>query len=91
MQHRCEVCESFRPGATFGDRYRVVKVQLDVRAVHLCTAHARIAESSGVKSFEELREIYGEEGRRSYVPRRGPSTSPAHGKRTSAGRRASDA
>jgi hypothetical protein len=69
----------------------VVEVQLDVRAVHLCTAHARIAESSGVKSFEDLRELYGEEGRRSYVPRRGPSTPSADDKRTSAGRRASDA
>src|SRR5260221_8884025 len=89
MQH-CEVCESFRPGAAHGDRYRVVEVQLDVRVVHLCTAHARIAKSSGVKSFEDLREIYGEEGRRSYVPRRGPSTPPANDTRTSAGRRTSD-
>jgi hypothetical protein len=72
MNHVCEVCASFRPGAEFGPSYRVVMVQFDVRPVHLCVAHARIAESSGVKSFEALRELYGEdgEGRRSFVPRR---------------------
>lgn len=72
MSHPCEVCASFRPGAEFGDDYRVIEVQFDVRSVHLCVAHARIAENSGVKSFEELRELYGEERRRSFVPRRRP-------------------
>ncbi len=86
MQHRCEVCESFQPNAEFGDNYRVVTVPFDVRAIHLCVAHARIAENSGVSSFEELRELYGEEGRRSFVPRRDPSV-----KRPSTGRRATDA
>ena len=82
MKHRCEVCASFRPDADFGATYRVIEVSFAERAVHLCVAHARIAENTGVTSFEGLREIYGE-GRRSFVPRRGPS-------RTS-GRRATDA
>jgi hypothetical protein len=82
MQHRCEVCTCFRPNAEFGDNYRVVEVAFDARPVHLCVAHARIAQNSGVKSFEELRELYGE-GRRSFVPRRGPG-------RAATGRRASD-
>lgn len=78
MKHGCEVCDGFRPGAEFGESYRVVEVRFDVRSVHLCVAHARIAENSGVKSFEELREIYGE-GRRSFIPRRGASTTPYEG------------
>ena len=85
MQHRCEVCESFQPNAEFGDNYRVVEVRFDVRTVRLCVAHARIAESSGASSFEQLREIFGEERRRSFVPRRDPSV-----KRPSPGRRATD-
>jgi hypothetical protein len=90
MQHRCEVCASFRPNAEFDERYRVVPVAFAERTVHLCVAHARIAENSGVTSFEGLREIYGE-GRRSFVPRRGPSTTPTNDRRRTAGRRASDA
>jgi hypothetical protein len=86
MQHRCEVCASFHPNAEFGDNYRVVEVPFDVRPVHLCVAHARIAQSSGVTSFEELRELYGE-GRRSFVPRRGPDHAPTNDRRSSADRR----
>jgi hypothetical protein len=71
MKEECEVCASFRPGAEFGEGYRVVKVQFDVRAVHLCVAHARIAESSGATTFDALRDLFGE-GRRSFVPRRSP-------------------
>jgi len=89
MQHRCEVCTCFRPNAEFGDNYRVVEVAFDARPVHLCVAHARIAQNSGVKSFEELRELYGE-GRRSFVPRRGPGHAKANDRRASSGRRASD-
>jgi hypothetical protein len=92
MRPRCEVCESFHPNAEFGDGYRVVEVQFDVRVVHLCVAHARIAKNSGVDSFEGLRQIYGEsEGRRSFVPRRGASAPRANDERRSPGRRASDA
>jgi hypothetical protein len=69
MKHVCEVCQGFRPGAEYGETYQVTLVQFDVRAVHLCVAHARIAKNSDVKSFEELRDLYGD-GRRSFVPRR---------------------
>ncbi|HEY1960147.1 MAG TPA: hypothetical protein VGH28_31275 [Polyangiaceae bacterium] len=71
MRARCEVCEGFRPGAEHGASYRVIEVPLDVRVVRLCVAHARIAERSGAKTFEDLRELYGE-GRRSFVQRRTP-------------------
>ena len=80
MSHVCEVCQGFRPNAEYGERYRVIEVELDVRRVHLCVAHARIAESSGVRSFDDLRELYGE-GRRSFVPRRG-SERPMGGRRS---------
>jgi hypothetical protein len=77
------VCATFRPNAEFGESYRVVEVAFDARTVHLCTAHARIAQSSGATSFEALRELYGEDGHRSFVPRRGPARS--------SGRRSTDA
>ncbi len=91
MRQRCEVCENFRPDVEYeGDR-RTVTVPLDVRAVRLCIGHARIAQNSGVTSFEALRELYGE-GRRSFVPRRSPSAIPAaDDRRQSIGRRARDA
>jgi len=89
MQNRCEVCENFRPGAEFGDRYRVVAVKFDVRHVHLCVGHKKIAENSGVKSFEELRSLYGS-GQRSFVPRRGSSSAIASEHRKGRGRRATD-
>ena len=89
MQHHCEVCASFNPGAEFGEGYRVIAVSFAERTVHLCVGHARIAENNGVTSFDELRDIYGS-GRRSYVPRRGPSTATPSERRESAGRRASD-
>jgi hypothetical protein len=91
MQPRCEVCENFRPGAEIDPTVRMVEVPFDVRTVVLCAGHARIAERSGVKSFEELREIYGK-GRRSFVPRRSPDARESAGeRRLSAGRRATDA
>jgi hypothetical protein len=89
MQDRCEVCENFRPRAEFGAGYRVVKMPFDVRPVHLCVGHARIAQNSGATTFEGLRELYGS-GRRSFVPRRGRNTTGRHDKPRSAGRRASD-
>lgn len=89
MENRCEVCEGFRPGAEFGDRYRVVEVQFDVRRVHLCVGHKKIAENSGVTSFEELRALYGT-GRRSFVPRRGVGPVVAGDARQGRGRRATD-
>ena len=89
MQARCEVCENFRPDAEFGDAYRVVEVQFDVRPVHLCVAHAKIAQSSDVTTFEGLRDLYGE-GRRSFVPRRGRNATQANDQRSCSGRRATD-
>jgi hypothetical protein len=90
MEKCCEVCENFRPGAKFGSNYRVLELEFDVRPVRLCVGHARIAQNSGVRSFEELRELYGA-GRRSFVPRRGSSATHAGYEPRSAGRRASDA
>lgn len=89
MEHSCEVCDNFRPRSEFGSCYRVVEVAFDVRPVHLCVGHARIAENSGVSSFEQLRELYGS-GRRSYVPRRKPGSLVGNGKARSQGRRATD-
>jgi len=89
MEHSCEVCDNFRPRAEFGSRYRVVQVAFDVRAVHLCVGHARIAENSGVVSFEDLRQLYGS-GRRSYVPRRQPGSLVGNGRTRNPGRRATD-
>ena len=90
MRQRCEVCENFRPDVEFeGDR-NTVTVTLDARRVVLCVGHARIAENSGVTSFEELRALYGS-GRRSFVPRREPrATTIGDYERQSRGRRATD-
>lgn len=90
MRERCEVCESFRPEGGIVPGQKIVEVPFDARRVLLCTGHARIAENSGVTSFEALRELYGS-GRRSFVPRRAARSS-AEGaeKREGAGRRASD-
>ncbi len=90
MQDRCEVCETFRPGAEFGVRYRVVEVLYDARPVHLCVGHHKIAQNSGVTTFEELRELFGS-GRRSFVPRRGRNLQVFDDQRLDRGRRASDA
>lgn len=70
---------------------KLVSLVLGARTVVLCVAHARIAESSGVRTLDDLRELYGEaDGERSYVPRRARQTQPSpHGERH-AGRRASD-
>jgi len=99
MQQRCEVCENFRPEGDLKTGRTLEAVKYGPRLVLLCRAHAGIAESSGVTSFEELRELYTESnGLRSYVPRRAriaPADLTAKGKRQSkprsAGRRASDA
>jgi hypothetical protein len=87
---RCEVCENLRPDADPDPAIKLVEVPFDARSVLLCTAHARIAERSGVASFEQLREFYGK-GRRSFVPRRSPAPSPGGAeRRRGAGRRAGD-
>jgi hypothetical protein len=90
MRQRCEVCENFRPEAETDARAELVEVAFDVRPVVLCKGHARIAKNSGVTSFDELRDLYGS-GRRSFVPRRGRSSTPrADEQRRLAGRRATD-
>jgi hypothetical protein len=89
MEHSCEVCDNFKPRSEFGAQYRVVEVAFDVRPVHLCIGHARIAENSGARSFDELRDLYGS-GRRSFVPRRTPGSVVGNGKMRNAGRRVTD-
>ena len=90
MQPECEVCMSFRPEAERDPARQFVEVVFDTRAVLLCRGHARIAERSGVTSFEQLREYYGS-GRRSFVPRRGrDGTQGPDERRTTPGRRATD-
>jgi hypothetical protein len=95
MQQRCEVCENFRPEGDLKPGRVLEAVAYGERTVLLCRAHAGIAASSGVTTFEELRELYTESsGLRSYVPRRArlaPAKSRAKkGKTRSLGRRASD-
>jgi hypothetical protein len=92
MQQRCEVCENFRPEGDLKPGRVLEAVKFGERIVLLCRAHAGIAQTSDVTSFEQLRELYTEQhGSRSYVPRRAriapPSTkiSPR-----SAGRRIGD-
>jgi len=99
MQQRCEVCENFRPEGDLKPGRTLEAVKFGPRLVLLCRAHAGIAQSSGVTSFEELRELYTESnGNRSYVPRRARITAvPLPGKSKSrqaprsAGLRATDA
>jgi hypothetical protein len=69
---------------------KLVDMKLGVRTVTLCRGHALIAENSGVRTFEGLRELYGS-GRRSYVPRRRSLEGLAESEhRLGRGRRASD-
>lgn len=91
MGTRCEVCESLRPAGDLVPNRKLVNVRFGARDVALCVAHARIAESSDVRTLDDLRELYGEaDGQRSYVPRRARQTQPSpHGERH-AGRRATD-
>lgn len=88
MAKTCEVCENFRNKSDLS-ALKIVEVPFDQRSVLLCTGHAKIAENSGVTSFEELRELYGS-GRRSYVPRRKPATMQPNGEARKSGRRATD-
>lgn len=91
MQPRCEVCQNFRPDGDLKPGRQLEEVSFGSRQVLLCRAHAGIAQSSGVKTFEELRELYTESsGQRSYVPRRARVGAPQRGKLRSPGRRVSD-
>ena len=90
MEHRCEVCESFRPRGDLRPARTLQEVCFGERQVLLCRGHAGIARNSQVSSFDELRALYAEsEGKRSYISRRA-QTGTSDGKPRSAGRRASD-
>jgi hypothetical protein len=89
MRQCCEVCENFMPEVARTSQ-TLVEVPLDTRTVTLCRGHALIAQNSGVKSFEGLRELYGA-GRRSYVPRRSAMAERSGEQRLGRGRRAADA
>ena len=91
MEHRCEVCRSFRAEGTLGPARELVEVSFGERRVLLCRGHAGIARNSQVSSFEELRALYAEsEGKRSYVSRRGRTGALGDDAKRSPGRRASD-
>lgn len=91
---RCEVCENFRPGGDLEPDRKLVEVAFERRAVLLCLAHAKIAERSGVTTFEALADFYRESdsrGARSFVPRRARSAVSARpNERRGSGRRATD-
>jgi hypothetical protein len=92
MQQRCEVCENFRPEGDLKPGRVLEAIKYGERIVLLCRAHAGIAQSSGITSFEQLRELYTEQhGSRSYVPRRARIPAPsAPSTPRSAGRRIRD-
>ena len=91
MEHRCEVCESFRPGGALDPARELLEVSFGERRVLLCRGHAGIARNSQVASFDELRALYAEsEGQRSYVSRRTRDARSGDGATRNAGRRASD-
>ena len=91
MRKHCEICEAFRPEAGALPEEKLVYMEFSTRTVQICVGHARIAENSGVQSFEELRELFGS-GRRSHVARRGQEMfESSDEKRRARGRRASDA
>ncbi|HKO49470.1 MAG TPA: hypothetical protein VJV79_17195 [Polyangiaceae bacterium] len=91
MEHRCEVCESFRPRGALGAARELLEVIFGERRVLLCRGHAGIARNSEVQSFDELRALYAEsEGQRSYIARRAQRSLPSDGTPRNAGRRAGD-
>jgi len=91
MHEGCDVCENFRPEANLRQR-TLTRVPFGDDTVVLCEMHRRIAQRSGVTTFEELRDFYGEsEGRRSYVPRRtSVPVAPPDEDRRQSGRRVTD-
>ena len=68
MHQDCVVCQHLHPQANLRDR-PLHQLSFGGHTVTLCEGHRRIAHRSGVTTFEQLRELYGEsEGRRSFVP-----------------------
>ena len=91
MEHRCEVCESFRPQGALNAAQVLLEVRFGERSVLLCRGHAGIAKNSGVSSLEELRALYAEsEGQRSYIARRARIAQSNAGRVRSVGRRVTD-
>src|SRR4051812_41224583 len=91
MEHRCEVCESFRLEGDPGAARELLEVPFGERRVLLCRGHAAIAKNSGVSTLEELRALYAEShGQRSYVARRARIAQSKAGQARSVGRRSSD-
>lgn len=90
MEHRCEVCDSFRPRRELDPTRALLEVTFGERRVWLCRGHAGIARNSEVASFDELRTLYAEsEGKRSYISRRARAGASESTPR-SAGRRSGD-
>jgi hypothetical protein len=91
MEHRCEVCESFRPRGALDPARELLEVSFGERRVLLCRGHAGIARNSQVSSFDELRALYAEsEGKRSYISRRAHGAGANEGSPRNDGRRAGD-
>ena len=91
MEHRCEVCRSFRAQGALGPARELLEVSFGERRVLLCRGHAGIARNSQVSSFDELRTLYAESiGQRSFIARRAHNAGEGAGAPRSAGRRAGD-
>jgi len=91
MEHRCEVCESFRPEGDLGAGRELLLVSFGERSVLLCRGHAGIAKNSAVSSIDGLRALYAEShGQRSYIARRARIAQSNAGPARSAGRRVAD-
>ncbi len=89
MEHRCEVCESFRPQGELGAARELLEVNFGERTVLLCRGHAGIARNSEITTLEALRELYAESaGQRSYIARRARAVRSLGGRNP--GRRATD-
>ena len=91
MEHRCEVCESFRPQGDLNAARELLEVPFGERSVLLCRGHAGIAQNSAVSTIDELRTLYAEShGQRSYIARRARIAQSSAGQARNAGRRAAD-
>ncbi|MEO6603806.1 MAG: hypothetical protein ABIQ16_28240 [Polyangiaceae bacterium] len=89
MEHRCEVCESFRPEGDLKEARELLEMPFGERSVLLCRGHAGIAKNSAVSTLDELRTLYAEsQGQRSYIARRARMANA--GGACSVGRRATD-
>lgn len=94
MARCCEVCRTFRPEASDSFSQNLLDVELDKRAVTLCSAHFYLWRCAKVTTLDGLRTVFREStGRRSFVSRRAPSEPPKSSewrRRSAGGRRASD-